>query len=99
MTTKTLSAVEKLDNAYIEDASETVSDSQQEFVVREFDPKFMKKTMLKVRCVRCPSKNLALTLIAGFDPDASADSKSVSKSTPTSGSLSLTDIQSIFRLR
>ncbi|KEQ72722.1 MFS general substrate transporter [Aureobasidium namibiae CBS 147.97] len=47
MTTKTLSAVEKLDNAYIEDASETVSDSQQEFVVREFDPKFMKKTMLK----------------------------------------------------
>lgn len=49
MTTKTLSAVEKLDNAYIEDASETVSDSQQEYVVREFDPKFMKKTMLKVR--------------------------------------------------
>jgi hypothetical protein len=49
MTVKTLSAVEKLDHAYIEDASEKISDTQQEVVVREFDPKFMRKTMLKVR--------------------------------------------------
>jgi hypothetical protein len=49
MTAKAVSAVEKLDGAYIEDASKTVTDSQEEVVVREFDPKFMKKTMLKVR--------------------------------------------------
>ena len=47
---KTLSAVEKLDGAYVEDASKTNDDGQQEeVVVREFDPKFMRKTMLKVR--------------------------------------------------
>lgn len=49
MAARTLSAVEKLDGAYVEDASKTVTDSQQEVVVREFDPKFMRKTMLKVR--------------------------------------------------
>jgi hypothetical protein len=49
MAAKTLPAVEKLDHAYIEDALKTVTDSQQEVVVREFDPKFMRKTMLKVR--------------------------------------------------
>lgn len=45
MAPTTIPAVEKLDNKYIEDASEEV---QGEAVVREFDPKFMKKTMLKV---------------------------------------------------
>lgn len=49
MAAKPLSAVEKLDGDYVEDASKTVTDSQEEVVVREFDPKFMKKTMLKVR--------------------------------------------------
>lgn len=48
MTTRNLPAVEKLDNAYIEDASKTITNEQQEVVVREFDPKFMKRTMLKV---------------------------------------------------
>lgn len=47
---KTLSAIEKLDGAYVEDASKTNDGGQQEeVVVREFDPKFMRKTMLKVR--------------------------------------------------
>jgi len=77
MTVKTLSAVEKLDNAYIEDASEKVSDSQQEVVVREFDPKFMRKTMLKVRSRRSCSRNCTLTLVVGLDPDASIDIESV----------------------
>jgi hypothetical protein len=45
MAAKNISAVEKLDSAYVEDAT---TDSQQEVVVREFDPKFMRKTMLKV---------------------------------------------------
>jgi hypothetical protein len=49
MTAKTLPAVEKLDSAYIEDALKTVTNSQEEVLVREFDPKFMRKTMLKVR--------------------------------------------------
>ena len=49
MAATTLPAVEKLDNAYIEDASKEVTNSQQEVVIREFDPKFMRKTMLKVR--------------------------------------------------
>jgi hypothetical protein len=44
---KTLSAVEKLDNAYIEEA-QPKDGQQEEVVVREFDPKFMRKTMLKV---------------------------------------------------
>lgn len=47
---KTLSAIEKLDGAYVEDASNINEEGQQEeVVVREFDPKFMRKTMLKVR--------------------------------------------------
>lgn len=45
---KTLSAVEKLDSAYVEDASPT-DGQREEVVVREFDPKFMRKTMRKVR--------------------------------------------------
>jgi hypothetical protein len=49
MAAKTLPAVEKLDSAYIEDALKTVTNSQEEVLVREFDPKFMRKTMLKVR--------------------------------------------------
>jgi hypothetical protein len=48
MDARTLPAVEKLDNAYVEDASKTVTNEQQEVVIREFDPKFMRKTMLKV---------------------------------------------------
>ena len=48
MTARTLSAVQKIDDAYVEDASKDVTDSAQEVVVREFDPKFMRKTTLKV---------------------------------------------------
>ena len=48
MTARTLSAVQKVDDAYVEDASKNVTDSSQEVVVREFDPKFMRKTTLKV---------------------------------------------------
>jgi hypothetical protein len=84
MAAKTLPAVEKLDHAYIEDALKTVTDSQQEVVVREFDPKFMRKTMLKVRRLRHPLKNCALTLTVGLDPDASIDFESVPKSTHAS---------------
>ena len=50
MTPRTLSAVQKVDDAYVEDASKNPTDSsEQEVVVREFDPKFMRKTTLKVR--------------------------------------------------
>lgn len=50
MTPRTLSAVQKVDDAYVEDASKTATDSsEQEVIVREFDPKFMRKTTLKVR--------------------------------------------------
>jgi hypothetical protein len=49
MTARTLSAVQKVDDAYVEDASKTATNSsEQEVVVREFDPKFMRKTTLKV---------------------------------------------------
>jgi hypothetical protein len=49
MTARTLSAVQKVDDAYVEDASKIATDSsEQEVVVREFDPKFMRKTTLKV---------------------------------------------------
>jgi hypothetical protein len=75
MTAKTLPAVEKLDSAYIEDALKTVSNTQQEVVVREFDPKFMRKTMLKVCRLRYSSEGCALTLADGLDPDASVDSE------------------------
>jgi len=61
MTARTLSAVQKVDDAYVEDASKTVTDTEQEVVVREFDPKFMRKTTLKV-C--CPSNLLAYVLCA-----------------------------------
>ena len=63
MTARTLSAVQKVDDAYVEDASKDVADSTQEVVVREFDPKFMRKTTLKV----CrPSSQLACVLCADF---------------------------------
>ena len=52
MTARTLSAVQKVDDAYVEDASKDVTDSSQEVAVREFDPKFMRKTTLKV-CWPC----------------------------------------------
>ena len=53
MTARTLSAVQKVDDAYVEDASKTATDSsEQEVVVLEFDPKFMRKTTLKV-CWLC----------------------------------------------
>jgi len=62
MTARTLSAVQKVDDAYVEDASKTATNSsEQEVVVREFDPKFMRKTTLKV-C--CPSNLLAYVLCA-----------------------------------
>ena len=48
MAVRTLSAVQKDDNAFVEDAGKDVVDSQEEVAVREFDPKFMKKTTLKV---------------------------------------------------
>lgn len=61
MTARTLSAVQKVDDAYVEDASKDVGDSTQEVVVREFDPKFMRKTTLKV----CrPSSQFACVLCA-----------------------------------
>ena len=47
---KVLPAVDKLDSKYVENASPVDDDTQrQEVVVREFDPKFMRKTTLKVR--------------------------------------------------
>ena len=47
---KVVSAVEKLDGDFIENAAPADKDTQQqEVVVREFDPKFMRKTMIKVR--------------------------------------------------
>lgn len=49
MAIRTLSAVQKDDNAFVEDAGKDVVDSQEEVAVREFDPKFMRKTTLKVR--------------------------------------------------
>jgi hypothetical protein len=53
MTATTVSAVQKVDDAYVEDASKNATDSsEQEVVVREFDPKFMRKTTLKV-CLPC----------------------------------------------
>ena len=61
MTARTLSAVQKVDDAYVEDASKTVTDSEQEVVVREFDSQFMRKTTLKVFC---PSNLLAYVLCA-----------------------------------
>ena len=62
MTATTVSAVQKVDDAYVEDASKNATDSsEQEIVVREFDPKFMRKTMLKVclPCYRVPRVLLA----------------------------------------
>lgn len=74
MTARTLSAVQKVDDAYVEDASKTVTDSEQEVVVREFDPKFMRKTMRKV-CHRCHfSVFNVLTFAAGLDRHAPLDS-------------------------
>ena len=69
MTARTLSAVQKVDDAYVEDASKDVADSTQEVVVREFDPKFM--------FVDRPANLLVcfvLTLAVGFDCHASLDS-------------------------
>jgi len=66
---KTLSAVEKLDNTFIEEA--TPKDGQQEeFVVREFDPKFMRKTTLKVR--QCSRHRVQLLLICAVGLDCHA---------------------------
>ncbi|TIA58898.1 hypothetical protein D6C77_05190 [Aureobasidium pullulans] len=76
MTVKTLSAVEKLDNAYIEDASEKVSDSQQEVVVREFDPKFMRKTMLKLDLILMPLLTL-IYLASSLDKSNLGNAKSL----------------------
>ncbi|THX73114.1 hypothetical protein D6D04_08706 [Aureobasidium pullulans] len=76
MTVKTLSAVEKLDNAYIEDASEKVSDSQQEVVVREFDPKFMRKTMLKLDLILLPLLTL-IYLASSLDKSNLGNAKSL----------------------
>lgn len=45
---RTLSAVEKLDAAYVEDALPANGQREEVVVVREFDPKFMRKTMRKV---------------------------------------------------
>lgn len=69
-----LPAVDKSDTKHIDDASQELG-QQNEYVVREFDPKFMRKTMLKV----CQSDdgNLderKLILLAGFYRDASFDS-------------------------
>ena len=67
MTVRTLSAVQKVDDAHVEDASKTATDSsEQELVVREFDPKFMRKTTLKV-CWLCRLTLLICVLRADFD--------------------------------
>lgn len=47
MATKFIPGVEKLDNSYVEDAP-SKTEQAEESQVREFDPKFMRKTMLKV---------------------------------------------------
>jgi len=48
---KIVSAVEKFDGTHVENASPADKDTQrEEVVVREFDPKFMRKTMRKVCC-------------------------------------------------
>lgn len=52
MAARNLPAFEKREMSYIEDASKnleaSVTNPQEEVAVREFDPKFMRKTMLKV---------------------------------------------------
>lgn len=72
---KVLPAVDKLDSKYVENASPVDDDTQrQEVVVREFDPKFMRKTMRKV-CHRCHfSVFNVLTFAAGLDRHAPLDS-------------------------
>jgi len=72
---KVLPAVDKLDSKYLEHASTADEDTQrQEVVVREFDPKFMRKTMRKV-CHRCHfSVYNVLTFAVGLDRHAPLDS-------------------------
>ena len=92
---KVLPAVDKLDSKYLEHASTADEDTQrQEVVVREFDPKFMRKTMLKVRSRRSCSRNCTLTLVVGLDPDASIDIESVPRMAHKSKILLLTILQS-----
>jgi hypothetical protein len=72
---KVLSAVEKLDGTYVENASQADEDTQrQEVVVREFDPKFMRKTTRKVRRCFYLSVYHVLTFSVGLDRDAPLDS-------------------------
>jgi hypothetical protein len=72
--TKIIPAVEKLDGAYVENAAKVAEPVQREEVaVREFDPKFMRKTMLKV-CYLCRTLMYsALTCAVGLDHHASVD--------------------------
>jgi hypothetical protein len=69
---KTLSAVEKLDNSFVEEA-QPKDGQQEEFVVREFDPKFMRKTTLKVSRQYRLCMRLILIRAVGFDHHASLD--------------------------
>jgi hypothetical protein len=64
---KVVPAVEKLDGAYIENASPADKDTQQqEVVVREFDPKFMRKTMIKVRRPSMVATRLCAVVVLTF---------------------------------
>jgi hypothetical protein len=61
---KVVSAVEKLDGDFIENAAPADKDTQQqEVVVREFDPKFMRKTMIKVRRPSSLSTRLCAVIV------------------------------------
>lgn len=48
---QSLPAVEKLTDAHVENAPSNADDEKQEYLVREFDPAFMRKTTLKVSAV------------------------------------------------
>jgi hypothetical protein len=70
--TKIIPAIEKLDGAHVENAAKAAEPIQREEVaVREFDPKFMRKTMLKVYRLCCLLVNNALTSVVGLDHYAS----------------------------
>jgi len=69
---KTLPAVEKLDSAYLEKA--TMKNGEEEVTVREFDPKFMRRTTRKVRRSYLHVHVTVLTLAVGHDRHASLDS-------------------------
>ncbi|KAI7326629.1 MFS general substrate transporter [Hortaea werneckii] len=76
MTTRTLSAVEKSDGAYVEDASKVGGDLEQDVAVREFDPKFMRRTMLKLDLIVMPLLTL-IYLASSLDKSNLGNAKSL----------------------